>query len=43
MFTYRQGWIARRASRLMAAFGIDRETAIQEAAVDWQTFLGSRA
>ena len=40
--TYRKGWIERRAARLMAAFGVDRDTAIVEAAQDWLAFVGSR-
>lgn len=43
MLTYRKGWIARRAGRLMAAYGIDNSTALREAAYDWLGFAGSRA
>ena len=43
MLIYRKGWIERRAGRLMAAFGIDSDTALQEAAMDWLSFVGSRA
>lgn len=43
MFTYRKGWIQRRASCLVAAFGIDQRTALQEACMDWLSFYGSRA
>lgn len=43
MITDRKGWIERRAARLVGAFGIDAATALQEAAIDWRSFMGSRA
>lgn len=41
MLIYRPGWIERRASRLVAAFAIDRATALAEATQDWQALRGT--
>lgn len=43
MLTYRKGWIQRRASCLVAVFGVDHHTALREAVLDWLSFYGSRA
>lgn len=41
MLTYRPGWIERRASSLVAAYAIDRATALTEATNDWLALRGS--
>jgi hypothetical protein len=41
MAAQRPRWVERRASRLVAAFGCDRATALAEAANDWQALQGS--
>lgn len=38
---HRPRWVERRASRLVAAFGCDRATALAEAANDWQALQGT--
>ena len=38
----RIGWIARRARRLMSAFGIKRSKAVRYAYDDWKAFKGSQ-
>ncbi|MFI5448058.1 hypothetical protein [Polaromonas sp. UC242_47] len=41
MAAHRPNWIERRASRLVAGFGIDRTTALIEAEQDWQSLHGT--